>query len=137
MLREPQSTHPRVNLEMDGIRSGKRGGGLGEGRQQTDVTDNRCDTMLKNVGNLFREQRAQDQNRRLNAGLPQGDAFLQRDDGHAPCAVADQRLRGLDRAVSIGIRLDDCHDLTAGRKKPAELSQIMNEGRKVDGGTGW
>ena len=82
------------------------------------------------------EKGAQHQNVAVDAGLPQGDAFV--DGGHRqPChARLNQRTRDVDGAVTVGIGLDDGHDAAVVADTLSNLREIIDERGKVDGGVG-
>ena len=93
--------------------------------------------MCKEVGELFVKYRPQNDDRRVDAGLPKRDAFIDRDHSHARHALPNQRFGCVHRPVAIGIGLDDRQDVAAGREDFPELSYIVGECGKIDGDAGW
>lgn len=88
------------------------------------------------VGELFLEKRAQDDNRNCETGLAKFDAFVERSHGKPPNALADERVSDAHGSMSIRVGLDDGHDL-AGRWQIAfDAREVMGERREIDGGVG-
>ena len=61
---------------------------------------------------MFLEQVDQDEDFGRDAGLSERDAFLDRCHGQSGNVLLDQRAGDFDCPVTVGIGLDDGHDLT-------------------------
>lgn len=136
-LCEAQSSHPGFHLEVNWIGYGKRCGGLSQRREQRWVTHDRGQLVHKKVGNLLVKQRAEDDDRGIDAGLSEYDAFLNGNHRHARDTEPDQCFGCFDGPMAVSVCFDDGHDVASGRQDATELSEIMSEGCEIDCSVGW
>ncbi len=136
MAEESHPGHTGIHLDMDGQRH----------RQPLRLPAERLPVfrgqhrlrhpVLGQLRGLLRRSMRNDQNRTLDARLPQLDSLLQIGYAEPIGAVLLQRAGDLHRPVSVGIRFDDAHDTTAGGKHPTDRRQIIPQPIQIHLGPG-
>ena len=91
MMGQTQATHAGFDFEMDWIGSGARCRGPSQCREHGRVAYDRGQSVGEEILELFLEDRSQDDDRHLDAGLPKCNPFSSREDGKAGDAMPYQR----------------------------------------------
>ena len=127
--RDPQSRHPRVHLHVNAGDTSPRG--LRDERYGVRGVDGETETLTGGVGDLTGVGGAQDQYRRGDPRRAQGQPLVNR--GHAqPLRARPQcSARDGDRAVAVGVRLDDGHDPDPRPEARANCGQVARDGAEV------
>ena len=88
--------------------------------------------MSEQIGELLWKNWPQNDDRRVDAGLPKRDPFLDRHDGDTRHPLAKQRFGRFDGAMAIGVCFDDGHDVAAGNERFTELGQVVDQCGQID-----
>jgi hypothetical protein len=68
--------------------------------------------------------------------LAERDAFVERGYGKSFDSLACEGLSGLYHSMSVGIGLDDRHDLAVWGEVLLDARKVMGKGREIDAGVG-
>ncbi len=115
-----QPPHACFDLEMDLVGGRMSKNGFGQGRQESPIAYHRGQSVRHQVGDLFLEERAENEDRRGEACLAEFAPFSQGGDGKSLDSLSGKRLRDSDSAMPIGIGFDDRQDLAGGGQIPGD-----------------
>jgi len=104
---KPEPAHAGVHFDVDRHFLFILPGPVREGFRQGIIVDDRRETQSHDLFGLFREDRAHDQDRGLNAGFTEFPSFLDKGNAEHVRAESEEALRNPERPVAVGLRLDN------------------------------
>jgi len=88
--------------------------GSAEGREDIGRGNGLVEASLDDRSRLFRPDEAEDEDRRLDSSLAEGEALLGEGDAKPVGPRGERLTRDGDRAVAAGVRLNDRHQAAGG-----------------------
>ena len=132
VVSEAEPVHPGIDLEVAAERASvtRRGGFERTPRRRR--RHRRRQVVAEDAVEVADAQGAEDQDRDADAGLAQDDAFLDIGAGEHRGARLLERAADFDRAVPVGVGLDDGDDAGAAGDEGGNRAQVVLEGGEVD-----
>ncbi len=127
-----ETPHPRVDVEVDARAESEAPREILEHRAPVGGVQGDLDPMTQAVLRFFVDDRPEDEDRHTHSRGAELQRLGRIADAERRDAASDGVVRDGDRAVAVGVGLDDEHDAHAGTRAPADHGQIVGHRVEID-----